>query len=74
MVLIVLAAVFAAGGALGVLAVLVLGIHAEERQMSLKVKRQAVTRLESGARRVLGVTVRDGAVSNDRPDRDDVGR
>jgi membrane protein YqaA with SNARE-associated domain len=70
----VLVAVFVAGGVLGALVMLVLGVQAEERRMSVKAKRRAATRVESGTRRVLGVSVRDQVGSADRSDHDGVGR
>lgn len=73
-VLISLVAVFVTGGALGALVVLVIGIHADERRKTLKGKAPAGTRLEAGTRRVLGVGVRNVAVPDDRPDRNDVRR
>jgi hypothetical protein len=69
-----LVAVFATGAALGVLVVMVVGIRAEERRMSLKAKGPAAGRLEAGTRRVLGVGLRNLAASDDRPDRDEAGR
>jgi hypothetical protein len=69
-----LTAVFAAGGVLGALAVLVLGIRAEERRMSVRAKTDAATRLEAGTRRVLGVGVRNVVTSEDRSDRHGGGR
>jgi hypothetical protein len=67
-------AVFVAGGVLGALGVLAIGVHAEERRMSVKAKRRAITRLESGTRRVLGVSVRNSISSADQSDRDGAGR
>ena len=74
MILLAFIAVFVLGGALGALAVLVAGIHNDERRMSLKAKAPARTRTEVGARRVLGVGVRNVAASDQHPDHDDVGR
>jgi hypothetical protein len=74
MLLSVVAAVFVAGGVLGALVVLVLGIHGEERRMSVKSKRRPGTRPESGTRRVLGVGVRNPLACADRSDHDDAGR
>lgn len=69
-----LAVVFTAGGVLGALGVLVLGIHAEERRMSVKAKTHTANRLEAGTRRVLGVGVRNVVTSDDHSDRDGGGR
>jgi hypothetical protein len=69
-----LTAVFIAGGVLGALMVLVLGIHAEERRLSIKAKIQASTRLEAGTRRVLGVGVRNAVTSEDHSGRNGGGR
>ncbi|SEG93337.1 hypothetical protein SAMN04489712_13824 [Thermomonospora echinospora] len=56
---IVLLAVFLAGGALGVFAMLLAGIRAEERHMSLR--GTPGTRTRSATRRVLGVHVYEPA-------------
>ena len=74
MIVSVFVALFVAGGVLGALAVLVLGIQAEERQMSVKAKRRAATRLEFGTRRALGVSVRNPLAREDPPDHNDAVR
>jgi hypothetical protein len=70
MVLSFFVAVFAAGGVLGAMAVLVLGVHLEEWRMSVKTKRRAATRLESGTRRVLRVGLHNPLASTDQRDSD----
>lgn len=48
---IIFGAVFAAGGVLGVFVTMVVGIHAEERRMSLKREPETIT--STSTRRVL---------------------
>lgn len=74
MILIVLVAVFTAGAVLGAFAVLVLGVHAEERRMSVKAKHRAASGLESGTRRVLGVGLRNPLAAENQPDSGEAGR
>ncbi|MFG2085429.1 hypothetical protein [Spirillospora sp. NPDC048824] len=54
--LMLLLAVFLSGGALGVFLLLLIGIHAEERRMSLTGTPKS--RMTASTRRFLGVTVR----------------
>lgn len=64
--LVMVLAVFLAGGAAGVFMTLLVGIHGEERRMSLTSTRR--TPATSATRRCLGVTVR-AQTSDENPDR-----